>query len=200
MVVGFSFSLLKFRTEIVRSDWTSVETQWRTGSVLEAAGGKLRVAQGTFRRDWAVEYDGMRSPRSAPGKSAPVVQNWHKIGIARPSPQPPRAAPPSSSPGRFQRWKLAYKCTLMVSGVPGTGQRHRTGASSGADFGFWRPSAREEIRRLGRFRGRGRFMGAKSTQRTILVVCIHPRASPAIGQICIFYACRSMSRASRKRT
>ena len=50
--------------------------------------------------------------------------------------------------------------------MPGTGQRHRTGSSSGADFkfGFWRPSAREERRRLGRFRGRGRFMAAKSTQ------------------------------------
>ena len=88
----------------------------------------------------------------------------------------------------------------MVSEVPGTGQRHRTGASSGADFGFWRPSAREQRRRLGRFRDRRRFMGAKITQRTILVVCIHPPASPAIGQICRFYACRSMSRASRKRT
>ena len=40
-------------------------------------------------------------------------------------------------------------------------------------------------------------MGAKITQRTIRVVCIHPPASPAIGQICRFYACRSMSRASR---
>ena len=88
----------------------------------------------------------------------------------------------------------------MVSEVPGTGQRHRTGASSGADFGFWHLSAREKRRRLGRFRGGGRFMGANITQRTILVVCIHPRASPAIGQICRFYACRSMSRASRKRT
>jgi hypothetical protein len=88
----------------------------------------------------------------------------------------------------------------MVSEVPGTGQRHRTGASSGADFGFWRPSAREKSRRLGRFRDRLRFMDANITQRTILVVCIHPRASPAIGQICRFYACRSMSMASRKRT
>ena len=93
----------------------------------------------------------------------------------------------------------------MVSEVPGTGQRHRTGASSGADFGFchwafWRLSAREKSRRLGRFRDRRRFMDANITQRTILVVCIHPRASPAIGQICRFYACRSMSRASRKRT
>ena len=52
MVVGFNFNLLKFRTEIVRSDWISVETQWCTGSVLEAAGGKLRVAQGPrSRRD-----------------------------------------------------------------------------------------------------------------------------------------------------
>ena len=88
----------------------------------------------------------------------------------------------------------------MVSEVPGTGQRHRTGASSGADFGFWRLSAREKSRRLGRFRDRRSFMYAKSTQRTILVGSIHPRASPAIGQICRFYACRSMSRASRKRT
>ena len=72
----------------------------------------------------------------------------------------------------------------MVSEVPGTGQRHRTGASSGADFGFWRPPAREKSRRLGRFRGRGRFICAKSTQRTILVVSIHPPASPAIGRIC----------------
>ena len=84
--------------------------------------------------------------------------------------------------------------------VLGMGQRNLTGASSGADFGFWRPSAREARRRLCRFRGRGRLMGAKSTQRTILVVCIHPPASPAIGQICRFYAYRSMSRASRKRT
>ena len=88
----------------------------------------------------------------------------------------------------------------MVSEVPGTGQRHRTGASSGADFGFWRLSAREKSRRLGRFRDRRRFMGAKITQRTILVFCIHPSARPAIGQICRFYACRSLSRASRKRT
>ena len=48
--------------------------------------------------------------------------------------------------------------------MPGTGQRNRTGASSGADFGFWHLSAREERRRLGRFRTRGRFMGAKSSQ------------------------------------
>ena len=88
----------------------------------------------------------------------------------------------------------------MVSEVPDTGQRHRTGASSGADFGFWHLSAREKSRRLGRFRDRRRFMDANITQRTILVVCIHPPASPAIGQICRFYACRSMSRASRKRT
>ena len=72
----------------------------------------------------------------------------------------------------------------------GMGQRNRTGASSGADFGFWRLSAREERRRLGRFRDRRRFMSAKITQRTIPVVCIHPPASPAIGQICRFYACR----------
>ena len=72
----------------------------------------------------------------------------------------------------------------MVSEVPGTGQRNRTGASSGPDFGFWHLSAREERRRLGRFRDRGRFMGVKSTQRTILVVSIHLPASPAIGRIC----------------
>ena len=71
-----------------------------------------------------------------------------------------------------------------MSKVPGTGQRNRKGALSGADFGFWRPSAREERRRLGRFRGRGRLICAKSTQRTILVVSIHPPASPAIGRIC----------------
>ena len=53
----------------------------------------------------------------------------------------------------------------MVSEVPGPGQRHRTGASSGADFGFWHLSAREKRRRLGRFRGGGRFMGANFTQR-----------------------------------
>ena len=52
----------------------------------------------------------------------------------------------------------------MVSEVPGTGQRHRTGASSGADFGFWHLSAREKRRRLGRFPDRRRFMGAKSSQ------------------------------------
>ena len=74
--------------------------------------------------------------------------------------------------------------------MPGTGQRHRTGASSGADFGFWRLSAREERRRLGRFRGRGRFRCTSSMQRTIFVVCIHPRASPAIGQICNFLCMR----------
>ena len=51
--------------------------------------------------------------------------------------------------------------------MPGTGQRNRKRASSGADFGFWRPSAREERRRLGGFRGHGRFIGVKSTQRTI---------------------------------
>ena len=109
-----------------------------------------------------------------------------KFVTARPSPQPPRPAPPSSPPRRFQRWTLNYKWTLMVSEVPGTGQRHRTGASSGADFGFWRPSAREKSRRLGRFRDRRRFMDANITQRTILVASIHPRASPAIGQICCF--------------
>ena len=43
----FSVSiLLKFRTEIVRLDWISVETRCSTSGVLEAAGGKLRVAQG----------------------------------------------------------------------------------------------------------------------------------------------------------
>jgi hypothetical protein len=52
----------------------------------------------------------------------------------------------------------------MVFKVPDTGQRNRTGASSGADFGFWHLSAREERRRLGRFLDRRRFMGAKSSQ------------------------------------
>ena len=52
----------------------------------------------------------------------------------------------------------------MVFKVPGTGQRNRTGASSGADFGFWHLSVREERRCLGRFPDRRRFMGAKSSQ------------------------------------
>jgi hypothetical protein len=43
-------------------------------------------------------------------------------------------------------------------------------------------------------------MGVKSMRRTIFVGAIHPPASPAIGQICVFYACRSMSKASWKRT
>ena len=43
-------------------------------------------------------------------------------------------------------------------------------------------------------------MGVKSMRRTIFVGAIHPPVSPAIGQICVFYACRSMSRASRRRT
>ncbi len=94
------------------------------------------------------------------------------------------AAPPRLPPGRFQRSPLANEWTLRVSKVPGTSQRNRKGTSSGADLSFRRPSAREERRRLGRFRGRGRVMGAKSTQRTILVVSIHPPASPAIGRIC----------------
>ena len=129
-----------------------------------------------------------------------TMRRSSKFGTAGPSPQPPHAALPSSVPGRFQRCKLAYKCAFRVSDVPGTGQGNRTGALSGADFGFWRPSAREQRRRLGRFRDRRRFMGAEITQRTIRVVCIHPHASPAIAQICRFYACRSMSRSSRKRT
>ena len=87
---------------------------------------------------------------------------------------PPRTAPPSSQPnGRV------VGCRLWL--LPPS-------------------SAREERRRLGRFQGRRRFMGATTTQRTILVAAIHPPASPAIAQICRFYACRSMSRASRKRT
>ena len=53
----------------------------------------------------------------------------------------------------------------MVTKVPGTGQPIRTAPSSSGAFGFWRLSAREGTRRLGRFRGGGRFMSAKSTQR-----------------------------------
>jgi hypothetical protein len=52
----------------------------------------------------------------------------------------------------------------MVFEVPGTGQRHRTGASSGADFGFWRLPAREKSRRLGRFRDRRRLIDANMTK------------------------------------
>ncbi len=66
--------------------------------------------------------------------------------------------------------------------VPGTGQRNRTGASSGADFGFRHLSAQEGRRRLGSFRDGRRLMGAKVTRGTILVVGIHP---PAVGQICV---------------
>ena len=160
-----------------------------------AQGGRPAGSR-TFRRDWAVEYYGMRSPRSAPRKSAPFVQICHRqtkpAAAARRAPQLiPRPLP-----------TLEPRLGVYINGVRSAryGQRHRTGASSGADFGFWRPSAREKCRRLGRFRGRGRFRCTSSTQRTIFVVCIHPRASPAIGQICRFYACRSMSRASRKRT
>jgi hypothetical protein len=46
------------------------------------------------------------------------------------------------------------------------GPAHPNGASSGGAFGFWRLSAREGTRRLGRFRVRGRLMGAKSSQRS----------------------------------
>ncbi len=66
------------------------------------------------------------------------------------------------------------------------------GASSGADFGT-SPREREHAVWAG-FEIAG-LMGAKSTQRMILVVGIHSPASPAIGQICSFYAGRSMSRA-----
>jgi hypothetical protein len=41
-----------------------------------AQGGTLIGAR-TFRRDWAVEYYGMRFPRSAPRKSAPFAQICH---------------------------------------------------------------------------------------------------------------------------
>ncbi len=41
-----------------------------------AQGGRPAGSR-TFRRDWAVEYYGMRSPRSAPHKSAPFAQIWH---------------------------------------------------------------------------------------------------------------------------
>ena len=112
-----------------------------------------------------------------------------KFVTARPSPQPPRPAPPSSPPGRFQRWTLNYKWTLMVSEVPGTGQRHRTGASSGADFGFWHLSAREKRRRLGRFRGGGRFMGANFTQRVASerpMARGFPRCRPLRRDSCLF--------------
>jgi hypothetical protein len=72
----------------------------------------------------------------------------------------------------------------MVSDVPSTCQRDRTGASSGAGFGFWHLSAREGTRFLGSFQHRRRVMGVKSMRRTIFVGAIHPAASPAIGQIC----------------
>ena len=49
--------------------------------------------------DWAVLYYGMLCTSSAPGKSALFFQIWHR--------RPPRAAPPSSPAGRFQRRTLA---------------------------------------------------------------------------------------------
>ncbi len=44
------------------------------------AQGLTLVGARTFRRDWAVEYYGMRSPRSPPRKSAPFAQIWHRSG------------------------------------------------------------------------------------------------------------------------
>jgi hypothetical protein len=119
----------------------------------------------------------MRSPRSAPRKPAPFVQICHRQ--TKPAATPRRAPQLTPMPLPTQ---LALEWTFMVSEVPGMGQRNRTGASSSADSGFWRPSAREKRRRLGWFRDRGTFMEAKTMQRTILVVGIHPPASPAIGQ------------------
>ena len=78
---------------------------------------------------------------------------------SRPAPRHPAHPQAASNVGNSLRSGHGWcpKCQV-------TGQRHRTGASSGADFGFWRLSAREKRRRLGRFPDRRRFMGAKISQ------------------------------------
>ena len=42
------------------------------------AQGGTPAGSRTFRRDWAIVYYGMRFPRSAPGKSSPIVQIRHR--------------------------------------------------------------------------------------------------------------------------
>ena len=47
--LGFSFSRTEIFSTETESDWISVEKPGGVLEVLEAAGGKLRVAQGTLR-------------------------------------------------------------------------------------------------------------------------------------------------------
>ena len=54
------------------------------------AQGGMPAGARTFRRDWAVVYYGMRSPRSPPHKSAPFAQIWHRQ--TKPAAAPRRAA------------------------------------------------------------------------------------------------------------
>jgi hypothetical protein len=50
LFVGFSFSRTEIFSTEIESDWISVEKPGGVLEVLEAAGGKLRVAQGPRSR------------------------------------------------------------------------------------------------------------------------------------------------------
>ena len=140
----------------------------------------MRAVPRSFRRRWAVIYYDMRFPRFSPGNYAPFVQIRHR--------QIKHAAAPRCASHITARPlpKMSARLGIIAQGVRHVryGPALPNGSSSGAGFGFWHLSAREERRLLGRFRYRRRFICIKSMRRTILVGAIHPPASPAIGQIC----------------
>jgi hypothetical protein len=122
--------------------------------------------------------------RPAPGAHSRFVQIWHRQ--TKPAAGPRRASHITKDLTTRPLPKLSARLGIIVYGVHGVrcGPALPHGSSSGAGFGFWHLSAREDRRLLGRFRYRRWFIGIKSTRRTILVRAIHPLASPAIGQIC----------------
>ena len=65
----------------------------------------------TFRRDWAVLYCGMQFPRSAPRKSAPFVQIWHR----RTKPAAAPCCAPQLSPRPLPT--LETRLQLCIKGV-----------------------------------------------------------------------------------
>ncbi len=75
--LGFSFS----RTEIF-----SCETRWCTGSVLEAAGGKLRVAQGLPRVMTSNKARHASGPVLLPSKRGCSARAYHRGSTPSPSP------------------------------------------------------------------------------------------------------------------
>jgi hypothetical protein len=132
--------------------------------------------------------------RPAPGAHSRFVQIWHRR-------TKPVAAPRCAS-HITNRQAAACKVvsTLWHNSLECQAFQVRASASAqlvvGCQLSFWHLSAREGRRRLGRFQHRKRFIGAKSTRHTILVgLSTRPRAQRSAKS-----ACRSMSRASRKRT